>query len=40
MEPSALQYAERHDNIEAIFKKLQERRDMSDVTEVLNNLTF
>src|SRR5206468_2090399 len=27
MEPSALAYAERHDNIEAIYKKLQEKRD-------------
>ena len=38
MEPSALQYAERHDNIEAIYKKLQERRDMADVTDVLKEL--
>lgn len=38
MEPSALRYAERHDNLEAIYKKLQERRDMSDVTEVLKEL--
>lgn len=38
MEPSALPYAERHDNIEAIYKKIQERRDMSDVTEVLKEL--
>src|SRR5262249_14140680 len=38
MEPSALAYAERHDNIEAIYKKLQERRDPADVTEVLKDL--
>ena len=38
MEPSALAYAERHDNIEAIYKKLQYRRDTADVTEVLKEL--
>ncbi len=38
MEPAAFTYAERHDNIEAIYKKLQERRDMADVTEVLKAL--
>jgi type I restriction enzyme R subunit len=38
MEPSALAYAERHDNIEAIYKKLEERRDTADVTEVLKEL--
>jgi type I restriction enzyme R subunit len=38
MEPSALGYAERHDNIEAIYKKLQDRRDTADVTEVLKEL--
>ena len=37
-EPSAEAYAERHDNIEAIYKKLEERRDNSDVTEVLKAL--
>ena len=31
-------YAERHDNIEAIYKKLQEKRDTADVTEVLKEL--
>lgn len=31
-------YAERHDNIEAIYKKLQERRDRADVTELLKEL--
>jgi type I restriction enzyme R subunit len=38
MEPSALAYAERHDNLEAIYKKLQDRRDTADVTEVLKEL--
>ncbi len=38
MEPSALAYAHRHDNIEAIYKKLQDRRDTADVTEVLKEL--
>jgi type I restriction enzyme R subunit len=38
MEPSAYPYAERHDNIEAIYKKLQERRDTADVTELLKEL--
>jgi type I restriction enzyme R subunit len=38
MEPSAFLYAERHDNIEAIYKKLTERRDTADVTELLKEL--
>jgi type I restriction enzyme R subunit len=38
MEPTAFAYAERHDNIEAIYKKLTERRDTSDVTELLKEL--
>jgi type I restriction enzyme R subunit len=38
MEPSAFAYAERHDNIEAIYKKLQEKRDSADVTDVLKEL--
>src|SRR6185436_5936037 len=38
MEPSVVAYAERHDNIEAIYKKLQDRRDTADVTEVLKEL--
>ena len=38
MEPSALAYAERHDNIEAVYKKLTERRDTADVTELLKEL--
>ena len=38
MEPSAFIYAYRHDNIEAIYKKLEEKRDTADVTEVLKEL--
>lgn len=38
MEPAAFVYAERHDNIEAIYKKLEERRDTADVTELLKEL--
>ncbi len=38
VEPSALVYAERHDNLEAIYKKLSERRDTADVTELLKVL--
>ncbi len=38
MEPSAFTYAYRHDNIEAIYKKLEEKRDTADVTEVLKEL--
>ena len=38
MEPSAFAYAERHDNLEAIYKKLTERRDTADVTELLKEL--
>ncbi|TCT22109.1 type I restriction enzyme R subunit [Thiobaca trueperi] len=38
MEPSAFAYAEHHDNIEAIYKKLSERRDTADVTELLKEL--
>ena len=37
-EPSAFAYAVRHDNIEAIYKKLTERRDTADVTELLKEL--
>lgn len=37
-EQSAYVYAERHDNIEAIYKKLSERRDTADVTELLKEL--
>ena len=38
MEPSAFAYAERHDNLEAIDKKLTERRDTANVTELLKAL--
>ncbi len=38
MEPNVFAYAERHDNIEAIYKKLQEKRDTADVTELLKEL--
>lgn len=38
VEPSALVYAEQHDNLEAIYKKLSERRDTADVTELLKLL--
>jgi type I restriction enzyme R subunit len=38
MEPTAFAYAEQHDNIEAIYKKLTERRDTADVTELLKEL--
>ena len=38
MEPSAFAYAERHDNIETIYKKLTEQRDTADVTELLKEL--
>jgi type I restriction enzyme R subunit len=37
-EPTAFAHAERHDNIEAIYKKLSERRDTADVTELLKEL--
>ena len=38
MEPSAFTYAERHDNLEAIYKTLEERRDSADVSELLKEL--
>jgi type I restriction enzyme R subunit len=38
MEPSVFAYAHRHDNLEAIYKKLEEKRDTADVTEVLKEL--
>ena len=38
IEPSALTYAERHDNIEAIYKKLSERRDTADVSDLIKVL--
>ena len=37
-EPTVYAYAERHDNIEAIYKKLTERRDTADVTDLLKQL--
>src|SRR5438552_10335958 len=38
MEPASFAYAVRHDNIEAIYKKLEERRDTADVTDLLKEL--
>jgi type I restriction enzyme, R subunit len=38
MEPTAFMYALRHDNIEAIYKKLEEQRDTADVTDLLKEL--
>jgi len=38
MEPAAFAYAVRHDNIETIYKKLEERRDTADVTDLLKEL--
>lgn len=38
MEPSIRPLYIRHDNIEAIYKKLDERRDTADVTEVLKEI--
>ncbi|MGB6222539.1 type I restriction endonuclease subunit R [Haloferula sp.] len=38
MEPSVRPYYVRHDNIEAIYKKLDERRDTADVTDLLKEL--
>jgi type I restriction enzyme R subunit len=38
VEPAALAYAEQHDNLEAIYKKLTERRDTADVSELLKIL--
>ena len=38
VEPSALTYAERHDNIEAVYKKLGERRDTADVSALMQVL--
>jgi type I restriction enzyme, R subunit len=38
MEPAVFAYAERHDNIEAMYKKLEERRDTADVSELLKEL--
>jgi type I restriction enzyme R subunit len=38
MEPAVFAYAERHDNLEAIYKKLGEQRDTADVAELLKEL--
>ena len=38
LEPSVRPLYIRHDNIEAIYKKLDERRDTADVTEVLKEI--
>ncbi len=38
LEPSVQPYYIRHDNIETIYKKLDERRDTSDVTALLKGL--
>src|SRR6266404_9753996 len=38
MEPAVFTYAVRHDNLEAIYKKLEERRDTADVTDLLKEL--
>ena len=38
VEPSALIFAEQHDNLEAVYKKLSERRDTADVSELLKLL--
>lgn len=38
LEPSVCPYYVRHDNIEAIYKKLNERRDTADVSEVLKEI--
>lgn len=37
-EPAAHAFAERHDNIETIYKELEERRDTADVTDLLKEL--
>jgi type I restriction enzyme R subunit len=37
-EPAAYTYSERHDNIDKICKKLQERRDHANVTDILKQL--
>ena len=38
IEPAAFADAVRHDNIEAIYKKLEERRDTADITDLLKEL--
>jgi type I restriction enzyme R subunit len=37
-EPAVYAYVERRDNIEAVYRKLEERRDTADVTELLKEL--
>lgn len=37
-EPAAFRYAERHDDLESIYRKLQERRDRADVTSLMKEL--
>lgn len=37
-EPTVHRYAERHDNIEAIYKKLSEKRDDADISDLLKAL--
>jgi len=37
-EPTVHLYAERHDNVEAIYKKLSEKRDDADITDLLKAL--
>lgn len=38
MEEAVFPFAERHDNLEAVYKKLDERRDNADVTAVLKEI--
>ncbi|MEW5718215.1 MAG: type I restriction endonuclease subunit R [Chloroflexota bacterium] len=38
MDPNVFTYAERRDNLEAIYKKLNERRDTADVTAILKEI--
>ncbi|MEI8078753.1 MAG: type I restriction enzyme endonuclease domain-containing protein [bacterium] len=38
MAPASFAFAERRDNLEAIYKKLEENRDNADVTDVLKEL--
>lgn len=38
LEPSIRDYYLRYDNIEAIYKKLEEKRDTADITELLKSL--
>ncbi len=38
MEPSVYQFAERRDNLEAVFKKLLQKRTAADITAILKEL--